>query len=143
MKAVVDTNILFSFFRKDAFTRTLLVSKKADWCTPAIALVQLRKYKADICIKARISSREFEEILGTLSSFVRVVPLEEYQDALKEARGIAETFTGEERREILDDIDFIALACKEDCALWSNDKLLKRQSKVRVIPTTEMSPHLG
>ena len=37
------------------------------------------------------------------------------------------------------DWPFFALAMKEDCALWSNDKRLKRQNAVKVIDTAELT----
>ncbi len=43
-----------------------------------------------------------------------------------------------EKQEFYEDIDFIALALKENCPLWSNDKLLKKQIRVKIINTNEI-----
>lgn len=37
-----------------------------------------------------------------------------------------------------DDVDYFALALKLDIGIWSNDKLLKGQSVVKVFNTMEM-----
>ncbi|MFH1094689.1 MAG: PIN domain-containing protein [Candidatus Micrarchaeota archaeon] len=41
-----------------------------------------------------------------------------------------------------DDWPFFALALSRDCGIWSNDKRLKKQAKVKVWSTEELSAHL-
>jgi len=36
------------------------------------------------------------------------------------------------------DIDFLALAMRLDAVLWSNDRMLKGQKRVVVVPTLEL-----
>ena len=41
------------------------------------------------------------------------------------------------------DIEYFALALKSNCAIWSDEKALKKQSKVKVLTTSELVKELG
>jgi len=43
----------------------------------------------------------------------------------------------------LDDIEYLALALKLNCPIWSEDKRLKKQTLVKIINTTELIRELG
>lgn len=58
---------------------------------------------------------------------------EEYSKFLPEGRKISPD---------PDDSDFFALALKLDCPIWSEDKKLKEQSRIRVLNTRELSEEL-
>ncbi|MBU4341533.1 MAG: hypothetical protein KJ928_02905 [Candidatus Altiarchaeota archaeon] len=50
MKLVVDTNVLFSFFRKESKTRELILNfELLDLNTPAFCISELLKYRETIC----------------------------------------------------------------------------------------------
>jgi len=84
MELVVDSNVLFSFFRKDSITRKIIVrdSKHFYFYSPETCLIELRKYKELICQKAKISFEDFEEDTLFLSLFIKIVPLSEIKDFL-------------------------------------------------------------
>ena len=135
MKLVVDTNVLFSFFKKDSTTRNIITSYEIfQLYTPEFCLKELEKLKNVICKKARISEKEFKEIFEILKVFVMPVPLEKYKKFLNKAKTISPD---------PDDIDIFALAIKLNCAIWSNDSRLKKQKKIKVFSTEEIVELVG
>ena len=41
------------------------------------------------------------------------------------------------------DVQYLAAALKYNCEIWSDDKILKQQSKVKVFSTSELIKELG
>lgn len=139
MKLVVDTNVLITFFWKNSFLRRVSLNQDHKFISPEWALVEINDNSEHIRKRAELSDREFLQSRTDLALFVEFVPEEEYADFLSLDRaGLSERdFT-----EIWDDIDFLALASKAVCPLWSNDARLKKQEKVRVLTTREVFPLL-
>ncbi len=139
MRLVVDTNILFSFFKDKSSARELIISNRSlELISPEVTLDQLGKYSALISSKSGLSKKEFGEVFLKLVLHVDFIPADKYKDKLKKAEALAKGWPEEEFKEFMDDIDFIALALKEGCSVWSNDKLLKKQSSVKVFGTGEL-----
>ena len=129
MKIVVDTNILFSFFWEGSITRKLLLASSLELISPEYALEELRKYKAEILRKTGAKDTAFEGYLRELKRVVKFIKKTEYSDYSNEAKIISPDKK---------DSEFLALCLKESCHLWSNDLLLKRQNKVKVLTTEEI-----
>ena len=130
MELVVDTNVLFTFFWKDSFTKGLLVDQDIKYFSPEFALEEINEHTNEILEKTGISINKFKELRRDLGIFVEFIPLEEYKSSLKEALELIPNHP--------DDIDFIALALKLQLPIWSNDPHLKQQSKVKVYTTSEL-----
>lgn len=128
MEFVVDTNVLFTFFWKASSTGRLLVKQEFDFFSPELALEEINEHRDEILRKTGISSKQFKELRKDLAIFIEFIPLEEYSLFLQKALVIPDK----------DDIDFLALALKLDCPVWSNDKDLKQQSLVKVFSTKEL-----
>jgi len=129
LKLVVDTNVMFSFFWKDSIVKKLLMDQDALLFAPEFALEEIKKYENEIVRKAKITKKEFNFLREELAIAIEFIPLNEYNSYLKKALG----FSPDEN-----DIDFFALALKLKIPLWSNDKLLKKQSIVRVLETKDV-----
>tara|TARA_Y100000310_G_scaffold328291_1_gene396206 strand:+ start:18 stop:422 length:405 start_codon:yes stop_codon:yes gene_type:complete len=126
MKLIADTNILFSFFKKESFTRKLLLSDNLTIISSEKAIEELTKYSQLIAEKAGITLEQFNKELDKLKKIASFEDKTQYQDYLKEAEAISPD---------RDDANFLAASLKHNCALWSNDKELTRQNKVKVINT--------
>lgn len=137
MKLVIDSNILFTFFWKNSILRDILSKKNIQLYAPEYALEEIDKYKEEIRRKTKITQEEFKEIKAELKIRIQFIALGEYRDFLKEIKLPKETTRGK-NEEILNDIDFLALAIKFEYPLWSNDHLLKKQKQVTVITTKEI-----
>lgn len=128
MRLVVDTNILFSFFWKKSFLAKIMTSQELELFSPEYALEEIKKYEKEIMKKTGLNKAEFNEKREELPIFVAFVPLEEYSESLKKLKNVPDK----------NDIDFLALALKFNCPLWSNDAALRKQNQVRVIATKEL-----
>jgi predicted nucleic acid-binding protein len=128
MKCVVDTNILFSFFKKDSLTRSILTSSN-NFISSEFALIELKKYSSVIISKTSISEKEFLKELNELKKYVKFFPKQLYKESLK----LALTISSDK-----DDADFLALCIKMQFPLWSNDKELKKQDKVTILSTEDL-----
>lgn len=129
MKLVVDTNILFSFFNERSKARELSLLPDLELHSPSFSLDEIMEHKSKILRSFSLSEVQFLLIERLLKVVVKFAKEEEYSKLLSKARGISPD---------PDDSDFFALALKLDCPLWSEDKLLKKQSRVKVISTREV-----
>ncbi|NJF25790.1 PIN domain-containing protein [Thermococcus sp. Bubb.Bath] len=130
-RIVVDTNVLFSFFKRESTTRRLIlcISAVSTIYAPEYLLEELRRYSKLIQKKAGISEEEFNKILDRLRKYILFVEYPSYEDWIDVAVGI----TPDPK-----DVDFVALALKFDAILWSNDKALKEIGGIKVMNTGEI-----
>lgn len=131
MKLVIDTNVLFSFFKSDSSTRKLIIENSLDLYAPEKTFIELKKYKKLICEKSAIDIKSFDEIIRKMKLFIKIVPKSKFKNFYEEAR----SFLPDNAK---DDAPFVGLALHLDIPLWSNDKLLKKQNRVIVFSTHEM-----
>jgi len=135
MKLVVDTNVLFSFFKKESKTRRLILNFEIlEPVTPSFCIDELNEHKELICEKSKLSDREFEEALDDLLIFVKVFSLFEYKEFLPDAKTISPD---------PDDIDLFALALKLNCPIWAQEKAFKKQSRIKVFATSDLISFLS
>ena len=134
MDLVIDANVLFSALIKDSFAYNLLFSDTLHIFTPEYIFTELEKHKEEILKKTERTEEEFFRVLETLKRIIIIVPLEELVPYVEEA----ERLTPDP-----DDMAYFALALKLNCAIWSNDKKLKEQNKIKVYHTNELSKISG
>jgi predicted nucleic acid-binding protein len=132
VKLVINTNILFSFFR-DNPVRELIVDSYffgLELYTPKYAFTELRANKPDLMKYSGISKdKELEFTISALEFFVEVKPSEFFKEFESEAKQISPHSK---------DSPFFALALKLDSEIWSNEPRLKKQSRVKVYNTEEL-----
>ena len=141
MKLVVDSNVLFSFFWKKSIFENVSAMPHVQLFTPEFALEEIREHREELQKKTKISRQGFSEILEELMQRVEFVPLKEYDSLFPKTKAIAKHLSDKE--EFIKDIDFVSLALKLNCPLWSNDRLLKKQSQITVISTREIIELFG
>lgn len=129
MKVVADTNELFSFFNRRSLARSLALSDDLEVFAPVYALEELEDHKEKILQVFSLRAEQYLVILRLLRTVIVFVELEEYEDRMKEAGAISPD---------PDDADFFALALKLSCPLWSEDRRLAGQGRVRLIATNEL-----
>ena len=130
MDLVIDANVVFSALIKDSFTYNLLFNDTFHLFTPEYIFTELEKHKEELMNKTERTTGEFLRLVETLKRRIVIVPLEELIPFIEEA----ETLTPDP-----DDMAYFALALKLNCAIWSNDKKLKEQNKIKVYLTHELS----
>jgi predicted nucleic acid-binding protein len=120
---------MFSFFWKKSITKHILMNQGLELFAPEYALEEINKYKKEIMEKTRITEQEFVSLRKELAIAICFTPAEEYKQSLKTAIAISPDEN---------DIDFFALALQMNCALWSNDKTLKQQNKIKILTTKQV-----
>lgn len=132
MKIVVDANILFSALIKDSTTRDLILKYDEQFLIPNYVFIEIEKYKDEILRKSKMNSKEFNDLFNLIIEKFSVIHTNIFKIFVKEAQHLV----GEHSPE---DIVYIACALAfSDCILWSNDKKLKWQDKIKVFKTEEM-----
>ncbi len=82
---IVDTNILFTFFWENSFTKGILIDQDFEFFSPVYALEEINKYKEEIINKTGISYEKFKELRADLGICVEFIPIEEYENMLLES----------------------------------------------------------
>ena len=135
MDLVVDANVIFAaLIKEDSFAYTLLFSDAFHIFTPEYIFTELEKHKDELLEKTERTTEEFFRLVETLKRRINIIPLEELVPYVEEA----EKLTPDP-----DDMAYFALALKLNCAIWSNDKKLKVQDKIKVYNTHELSKISG
>ena len=134
MDLVVDANVLFSALIKDSFAYNLIFGDSFHLFTPEYIFTELEKHKEELLKKSERTDEEFFRLVETLKRRIVIVPLEELVPYVEEA----EKLTPDP-----DDMAYFALALKLNCPIWSNDKKLKKQDKIKVYHTHELSKISG
>ena len=137
MNITIDSNILFSAIIKDSLTRKLILEYDGLFLFPSYIFEEMEKHKELLLKKSGMNKKEFNELMGLILKKVAIVQeevlLKYRQEALEIIRGIDES-----------DVVFIACALAHDNSiLWSNEKRLKNQSRVKVMSTNEISKILS
>ncbi|MBU1203959.1 MAG: hypothetical protein KKG60_02735 [Nanoarchaeota archaeon] len=132
MRAVVDTNILFSFFR-DNPVRSLIMNSNLiglELFTPEYALKELFHNKQELMKYSRLkTNEELESILKILRKVVEIKPATFFWEFKTLSKKISPH---------LKDSPFFALALKTKSFIWSNEPRLKRQDKIKIFNTQEL-----
>ncbi|MFH0737110.1 MAG: PIN domain-containing protein [Candidatus Micrarchaeota archaeon] len=129
MQLVVDANILFAALIKDSATLELLLNPFDTFFAPEFILEEFYEHKKEILEKTKRSEAEFESIFRDLSELISIIPKEDYADMLEMAGWLAPD---------PDDVPYLALALKLDVPIWSNDKKLKEQDRIRIYSTKDL-----
>ena len=130
MKIIIDTNIVVSaLLNEQGKTRELLSADDFILYSPDFLLMELEKYKTILIEKSGISEENYDLAISIIISKIKLITYEEFQEFIEQAEQITPD---------PDDVEYFALALKFKCSLWSNDKRLKEQDKVKIYSTTEL-----
>ena len=129
MDLIIDANILFAALIKESTTIDIIYDDNLRFFAPEFILSEFYKHKDDIQKKTKRSETEFNQIFETLKSLIILIPEEEFENCLLEA----EKFSPDE-----DDSQYLALSLKLNIPIWSNDKRLKNQNRVKIYSTVEI-----
>ncbi len=131
MKIVIDTNIFIAAIIKPSMVRRLLVESSSKLLFPEAVLTELNEHQNEILKKSGLSQNDFEVVKSTLLKYVELVPTASIKPYSKEAFRIIGQIDP-------DDVPFIASCLAHNAILWSEDKDLKKQNKIKVLNTAEI-----
>jgi len=132
MELVVDANILLAGFMKAAVTRELLLDTRLRLHAPEHLIYETRKHllgNSNLRKRIGLSSEQIEEIWFILTQNIESHAQAYYQKTYSSALKIAPH---------LEDAPYLALALSMGISLWSNDKGMKEQARVKVFTTYEV-----
>ena len=129
MLLVVDANVIMSALVARGHTLDLFFSRNLQLFVPDFIFTEIKKHKKEILTKSGLSEREFELFMNLIITRVKIVSAEEIKQYVKRASKISPD---------PDDSIYFALALKTECPIWSNDKMLRHQSVVRILSTQDI-----
>lgn len=135
MHLVVDTNVVFSALIAGGKTRELVITGPADLHVPEFFYSELDAHRDEVAEKTGLDHNELGVLLNLLFENVHVVPREEFDEYLPDARAIIADVDP-------DDVPFLALALHLDVDVWTDDEHFQEQNAVGVYRTHELVDHL-
>ena len=97
-------------------------------------LFEIDRHKDDICERSKLSSEELDKVFSFIKEEIEFIPFDEFNMYAEEASHLIPHPK---------DLQYFSLALAFDCAIWSEDRHLKEQSKVKVYNTSELLKELG
>ena len=124
--------MLFSALIKDSTTRMLILEYEDLLLFPSLVLEEAQEHLNELLKKSGMKSADFNSLLKLILNKVKIVPTETLYQHRNEALEIVKG---------IDPDDAIIVACalaNPGSIIWSNDKGLKKQNKVKVLNTAEI-----
>lgn len=137
MELVVDANVLLASLLKNAITRELLLDSRLKLYAPEHLISEtLHLLRKNTKIQKRIGlpPKAIEENFYLLTQEIETYPRKAYASFMEEAHKIAPH---------KEDAPYLALALALNLSVWSNDKGIQAQSKVKVYSTTRLIAFLN
>lgn len=100
------------------------IINKFNLVAPAYMLEELKKHKEEIIQKSKLPREVIENDLDFVTENIDFISKSEYKDKIEEARKILKNHDK--------DIDYLALALKLNCNIFSGDKKFKQLCPDRV-----------
>ena len=130
MELVIDANIVISaLISKEGKTRELIFLKEFTLFAPEFLFEEIKKYKKLIIEKSKLDEESIDLALSLIFSKIKLIPLSEFEESLTKAKDICPDPNDEE---------YFALALSKNIPIWSNDKKLKEQDKIKICNTSEL-----
>lgn len=131
MLLVVDANVVFSALVKrgnsfEVFEKNRLF-KKFDFIAPEFMFTELENKRERLKEETKLSEKEIEDVLSLIKDQITSISSSDFTDKLPEAFALN-----------FKDAPYLALALKMNCPVFSGDKGLKEQTKVRVLSPREL-----
>ncbi|MFA6022840.1 MAG: PIN domain-containing protein [Candidatus Pacearchaeota archaeon] len=137
MKLIIDANILFSaLIKEQGITRKLILNDKLILISPDFIIEEFLEHLEELenktGVKTEILKEKIKELLRL--SNIKLISEKNYINSIKQAEKISPD---------IGDIPYFAIALKFNIPIWSNDKLLKSQDKVKIYSTEELINELN
>ena len=133
MRLVVDANVLFSALIRDGVTRKLFFEDRLELFAPEYLFEEFAGHRKEILQKSQRSEVEFGHVMTILRGRITEIPFAAFGRFMQESRAISP----DEK-----DAAYFAVALAINGAIWSNDKKLKDQNRVKVLNTSEFARFL-
>ena len=132
MILVIDANPFIAGFLRNSTSRQIILSELVILYSPDWLIAEFERNESEF-INKFLNSADFFETKNLLFKFVKLVSESEYSMYIKEASKLTKH---------IKDVPYFALALYLKCAIWSDEKSFKQQSKVKVYSTSDLVKEL-
>jgi predicted nucleic acid-binding protein len=129
---IIDSNVLFSALLKDSLTRKIILEYDGFFLFPSFIFEETEKYKVELLRKSKMKKKDFELLLWLLLQKVKIIETESLIPYEKEAYELVKDI------DVNDTIFFACALAYPNSIVWSDDKKLKNQTKIKVVNTSEI-----
>ena len=130
---MIDTNVLIAGLLRESIVREILLSENIKFFLPDYSLIEINKYKKDLCEKSDYSEEEFDLMLECLLENIELIPKEEIKGYMEEAKEVMKNID-------IKDSSFIATCFSTSSdGIWTFDSHFNQQDKVRIFSTKELA----
>ena len=134
MLIVVDVNVVLSALLSKGNSLNVFVLNyilnKVEFIAPEFLTLELEKHKEEIRKRIKIPENEFEEDIDFILSQITFIPKSEFKEFIPKA---IEMLKNHEK-----DKQYLALALKFNCNIFSGDKILKQLAPDKVLNPKEI-----
>jgi len=132
MRIILDANIFFAAILKNSGTRKIILDYDGQFIFPNYILEEFEKYKFKLFKMSGMTKEEFSEIIYLLLTKVLFISnntiIKHKQEAIEIVKDL----------DINDAMYFACALAYPDSIIWSEDKKLKQQNKIKVLNTNEI-----
>jgi predicted nucleic acid-binding protein len=133
MFLVVDANIVLSALLTkgksfDIFIMNKLI-KKYEFIAPEFLFFEIGKNFDEIVKRSKLSSEELAKVFKFIKDDIEFIPFKEFNEQADKASSLAP----HEK-----DVQYFALSLAFNCGIWSEEKVFKHQSEVKVFSTKDL-----
>ena len=136
MLLVVDFNAVFSALVAKGTTLDVFIRndklRKFNFISPEFVLEETSGHKNKLLSFTKLSDEEFNKFFSMIKSQIEIIHSSEFLEKLPEAIKLDKK-----------DSPYLALALKKGCPIFSGDKRLRLQTKVRVYSPKDLLNILG
>ena len=129
MELVADTNIVVAAILRPGMTRRLIFYPGFGLHSPKRVVSEIWAHHNELVQKSQLSEKDYLDVVRIVLFNITLVPESNYHMFKEDAIAISPDY---------DDWPFFAVALQRNCAIWSNEKRLKNQKKVKVYNTGEL-----
>lgn len=129
MELVVDANSVIAALIKEGMSAEILSNPVFNFFAPEFLFEEIEKYKDEILRKSNRNNKELIAVLDNIKEIINVYHSDEFSEYLESAKQICPDEN---------DTEYFALALKLKCGIWSNDKKLKEQDRIKIYSTEEL-----
>ncbi len=129
MLIVADANELFGALISRRKTLDIFLDDSFEIVSPEFILKEFDKRKDSILRKTGLTDKEIISFFILLTPKIKFFKTDDFKYFLEEAKLISPD---------PNDVEYFALALKLNCSLWSEDKKLKTNGKVKVLSTSDL-----
>ena len=134
MEIIVDVNVVISSLLSKGEAFKVFAKNyafhKFDFIAPEFLLTELNKHKSELIKNSKLNRDEFDDVLEFIIEQITFISESQFEDWVEKAK--------KPLLNHLKDVQYLALAMKLNCPIFSGDKRFKELSPVKVFSPKEM-----